>query len=136
MPKKDRDEYNAYMRKYMLRRYHERRQWAIEKLGGKCVKCGSRSKLELDHIDPKKKSFSIGKLWSVSQKRFEAEVRKCQVLCDEHHTDKTLEDKGQRRAKGTHGTLASYRYCKCAVCREAWNKWSREYRRRRAENRV
>jgi 5-methylcytosine-specific restriction endonuclease McrA len=132
MPQKDREAYNAYMRKYMLRRYHERRRYAIKLLGGKCAKCGSRSKLEIDHIEPKKKSFSIGKLWSVSKKRFEAELRKCQLLCERHHSDKTLADKGQARARGMHGTLSSYRYCKCAKCRAANSEYGREYRRRKA----
>jgi hypothetical protein len=134
MPRKDRDSYSAYMREYMLRRYHERRQYAIRLLGGKCVKCGGQLNLEIDHIDPKEKSFGLGKLWSVSWERFEAELKKCQLLCKEHHIDKTLADRGQRRAEGTHGTLSSYRYCRCSLCKAAWNKWSRQYRRRRRQS--
>ena len=135
MPQKDREQYNAYMRKYMLTRYHERRKYAIEKLGGSCVKCGGVEQLELDHIDPKKKSFAISKMWSVAWVRFIAELAKCQLLCDPHHNDKTLADKGQRRAKGTHGTLSAYRYCRCDLCREVHSAYCREYSRKRRNSR-
>ena len=135
MPKKDRAEYNEHIREYMLRRYHERRRKAIKQLGGKCMRCGTRAKLEIDHIDPKKKSFAIGRLWSASQKKFDAELRKCQLLCERHHSDKTLADRGQKRAKGTHGTLSSYAYCKCDLCREVHSAYCREYDRKRRESR-
>ena len=58
-------------------------------------------------------------------------MKKCQLLCKKHHTDKTIVDTGKKLAKGTHGTISSYRYCKCDACREAANKLSREYRRRK-----
>lgn len=119
MAPKDREKYNEYMRNYMLRRYHERRQQAIAYLGGTCVHCGTAENLELDHIDPKTKTLEIGKMWSVAETRFWAEVEKCQLLCRAAHTDKSIIDKGNKSAKGTHGTLSSYRYCKCAECKNA-----------------
>lgn len=121
--------YNEYMRNYMLRRYHERRNKAIEFLGGKCIHCGKTEDLELDHIDPKTKSFEIGKLWSVAEVGFWAEVKKCQLLCKAAHADKSIIDSGKKSAKETHGTLSSYRYCKCTECKEAKSKHSREQRR-------
>lgn len=45
--RKSKEEYNAYMRKYMLERYYRRKAEAIIALGGKCVKCGSTDNLEL-----------------------------------------------------------------------------------------
>jgi 5-methylcytosine-specific restriction endonuclease McrA len=119
---------NEYMAAYMLRRYHERRAEAVAALGGKCVRCGSIEDLQLDHRDPADKSFNIGKLWSVSRVRYLAELAKCQLLCAECHTNKTLADRGQRPARGTHGTLSSYRYCKCRRCRAAKSKYERERR--------
>lgn len=88
MPRKNRSEYNAYMRTYVLERYHARRDEAVRRLGGQCVVCGTRESLELDHIDPLDKSFPIGKLWSVAQKTYDLEVAKCQLLCSEHHKEK------------------------------------------------
>lgn len=116
---KTRKDYNEYMRDYMLRRYHERMNQARAFLGGKCAKCGDVNDLELDHIDRSTKSFTIGSLWSVNKEKFWAEVRKCQLLCLKCHAEKTLVDLGQKSAKLTHGTLSSYRYCKCPDCKKA-----------------
>ena len=114
------------MRIYVLRRYHQRRKEAIKFLGGKCQICGSIKNLELDHINPKTKSFNIAKLWSISTERFWKEVKKCQLLCRPHHSEKTLIDLGQISAKGTHGTLSSRRYCNCRKCKDALNEWARK----------
>ncbi len=107
------------MRVYMLRRYNERMLEARTLLGGKCIKCGEVNDLELDHINPKTKLFTIGQMWSVRKELFDIEVKKCQLLCKRCHEEKTLLDKGQKSGKNTHGTLSSYRYCKCDVCKKA-----------------
>jgi len=128
---KTREEYNVYMREYMLRRYHARRSKAIEELGGKCVNCGSISKLELDHIDANAKEINLGRLWSIAESRFKKELLKCQLLCDSCHEYKTVEDFGLNHAKGTHGTLSAYRYCgppKCVLCKEAKMIYTRKNR--------
>lgn len=131
MPTK-REDYNGYMRKFMLAKYHRRRREAIRKLGGRCALCGSKRKLEFDHRDPSKKSFS---LWSgtVSEERFQMELKKCQLLCQVCHRDKTLRDLGRKLAKGTHGSLSAYPYCgppKCSACRKAKSDYMREYYRK------
>jgi hypothetical protein len=83
------DCYNAYMRRYMLRRYHQRRKLAVAKLGGKCIDCGTQQDLELDHDDPKSKRFSIAKIWSYSDGRFGTELAKCLLRCTSCHKIKT-----------------------------------------------
>lgn len=132
MANKDKEKYNAYMKDYMLRRYHKRMQAAKDHLGGKCVKCGALNDLELDHIDRSTKSFTIGNLWSVNEKRFWEEVNKCQLLCMACHEQKTLIDMGQKSARLTHGTLSSYRYCKCAECKAAKSAYSKKMRMKKA----
>lgn len=117
------------MREYLLRRYYERKKEAQLLLGGKCRKCGSINKLEFDHIDPKEKEFTISMLWNISHDRFIKEVKKCQLLCKECHKKKTLEDLGQQDARKTHGTLSSYRYCRCSLCLKAKRDWNRQYKR-------
>lgn len=118
--RKNTEEYNAYMKKYMLNRYHERRLHAFNALGGKCAKCGIiPDKYEFDHIDPKQKSFTVARLWSINKERFELELSKCQILCKKCHTEKTLIDRGMNNAKEIHGTISSYRYCRCNLCRAA-----------------
>lgn len=117
-----------YMREYMLNRYHRRRKEAIEKLGKKCKNCGKTENLDIDHIDPNTKSFTIARCGSASEERWQQELEKCQLLCKSCHNAKTLKDNGQVSAKEVHGTLSSYRYCKCDLCREAKSRHNKEYR--------
>lgn len=84
--------YTRDMNEYMKRRYEERRQRAIERLGGKCVGCGTRDNLELDHKDPSTKSFSFAKIWSYSLNKFDKELEKAQLLCVDCHKKKTKKE--------------------------------------------
>lgn len=127
MEKRDR---TKYYKEYMSRRRKERREMAIKLLGGQCVRCGSTEALQFDHIDPTEKSFPLSGC-DVSLVRFLEEVKKCQLLCQKCHSDKTILDLGKRPAKGTHGTLSSYRYCHCEECKRA----KREYVQRCAKKR-
>jgi len=121
---------NTYYREYMLKRYHQRMDMARQKLGGKCCHCGSEDKLEIDHINSEKKKFTIASFWSCKLEIFNKELEKCQLLCIDCHIKKTILDIGKKPAKNTHGTLSSYRYCKCDLCREAKRKYAREYRKK------
>jgi hypothetical protein len=121
---RDRERYNAYMAAYMKSWYNRRHAEAVEALGGRCSYpgCEEIDNIQFDHIDPKTKTMVISKMWTASEERFQAELRKCQLLCSPHHLEKTLEEKGQRSARGTHGTMSAYRYCgppKCEVCKAA-----------------
>jgi hypothetical protein len=127
---------NEYMAEYMKRRYHQRHDFAIQKLGGKCAQCGSRENLQIDHKDPSKKTMTVARMTMVSEERFLDELEQCQLLCGGEegcHTKKTVAERGLKWARGTHGTLSSYRYCKCGLCRAAWNVNSKKYKRRRAK---
>ncbi len=119
------------MRVYILNRYRKRKKTAQEFLGNKCSKCGSIEDLQFDHKDRVKKKFTIGKLWSIGEKEFWKEIKKCQLLCRTCHNKKTLKELGLREAKGYHGTVSTYRYCHCDLCRHAASKWNREYMQRR-----
>lgn len=116
MPYKDKDDRRGYDR----RRYHERRRRAFERLGNRCVRCGGRDGLEIDHIDPAQKVFSVSRMWTMRGDVFWAEIAKCQLLCHEHHVEKTLKDRGFN-SRRKHGTFACYRYskCRCDKCRAA-----------------
>lgn len=134
MKGRTKEEYNEYMKEYMLKRYHQRRAEIISLLGGVCTSCGSTDELEIDHKDPTEKEFNLSrKLHTLSKEKLDEEVAKCQLLCDKCHNEKSVGEKGQTIARGTHGTISSFRYCKCDLCREANNKWMREYKRRRKE---
>lgn len=120
---------NTYYREYMLKRYHDRMNKAREKLGGKCCQCGEINNLQIDHIEKDKKFFTLAKFWSCKLERFLQELSKCQLLCVKCHEIKTLNDLNQKSAKNTHGTLSSYRYCKCKICKKAKNDYMREWRK-------
>lgn len=126
---KDIEKYNKYQAKYHLERYHRIRNFTIESLGGVCVECGSKENLELDHIDPKTKLFTSEKLLNVSKKKWDKEVKKLQVLCKVCHNIKTIKENGKILVKGmnTHGTLSSYRYCRCSVCKKAKSEYMKKY---------
>ena len=137
----NKEKYNEYMKEYMLKRYHQRRAKAVELLGGRCQKCGALSSLEIDHIRPKSKTFDLGRLWSIAENKYLKELKKCQLLCDECHNNKSIIDHGHKKAKGTHGTISAYRYCKCDLCRQAKRDWYQTYKnehnaRRRAKRAI
>ena len=118
----DHDAYNAYMRDYKREQYARLRAVMVESLGGQCVRCGATENLHFDHIDPASKSFDISQIQSHPWVHVVEELSKCQLLCQSHHQEKTLAERGQRSARGTHGTVAAYRYCgppKCEECRKA-----------------
>lgn len=115
-----------------MEKYHERRAYAYEKLGGKCVWCGATERLELDHINKQDKSFNITQFWSISKEKFDEELAKCQLLCHDCHVAKSFldEDWGKGYGPTDHGSSSMYKLgCRCDECKKAYNKVSREYRR-------
>lgn len=132
MPRRQsRDEYNAYMREYILARYHRRKAEWTERLGGACASCGSTAEdLQFDHVDPATKSFTIGRLWSMADATVEAELAKCQLLCKPCHQTKTTSEWKERR---THGAVyaAVQKKCPCEKC----VAFKADYARRRRERR-
>jgi len=131
---RNKENYNRYMREYMLRRYYKRRSQAFGRLGNCCAECGGRDGLEIDHVDPSHKSFSIPKMWNTREDIFWAEVEKCQLLCHRHHVEKTIRDRGFN-SKDQHGTLACYRgsRCRCPACVKVNSDYCKEYRRRKKD---
>lgn len=96
--------------------------------GKSCVWCGSTENLELDHIDPSKKSSH--RIWTWSPERRAAELAKCQVLCHDCHKEKTS---AQRAARVKCGTEWAYRKgCRCETCVEA----VKTIRRRRKDKKL
>lgn len=108
MPWKDRAKQSAYT---LAVRRKRREEWL--RANGPCKECGSWEQLEVDHIDPETKVDH--KVWGWAKARREAELAKCQVLCNAHHLKKTLE----QRRKASHGTAAMYgdHGCRCDECR-------------------
>lgn len=74
-------------RKYQREWMAARRAEGIKYLGGKCVKCSSKSNLNVDHIDSKKKVDH--RIWSWAEDKRKKELDKCQLLCETCHQIKT-----------------------------------------------
>lgn len=123
----NKNEYNKYMREYHIQRYYRLRNQALILLGNKCRVCGSKEKLQIDHVNRKFKSFEVTRMLSVSLKRFYNEIKKCQILCQTCHADKTALELGKKIARNTHGTLSSYRYCKCNICKKVNSDYMKAY---------
>lgn len=115
-----------------LSRYRKRRIYAIAKLGGKCVVCGTTENLEIDHIIKATKSFQITQKWSVPMEIYDAELAKCQLLCHKHHVEKSHREKDWGKGYGPteHGSLAMYKNhgCRCSLCKKKYNYHTRWYR--------
>lgn len=81
MPYRDPEAQRKYQREWLGRR-------RAEFFAGKtCVVCGSCKELELDHEDSSQKISHT--IWSWSEDRRNAELKKCQVLCRACHLAKT-----------------------------------------------
>lgn len=79
------------MKKYKTRWIKSRRdQWINE--NGPCKQCGALERLEVDHVDPKEKKYRVGSLWSRKAEIREEELKKCQVLCEWCHKQKTASE--------------------------------------------
>lgn len=121
------EDWTEYHRNY----YYLRRQRLIDYLGGKCVRCGRTDTLEFDHIDRSKKSFDIRDNLTLNPK-VRAELDKCQLLCHDHHLEKTVRE--HLAAGFAHGTLYGWmkRHCPCDECETAKRTWydARNERRR------
>jgi len=133
----DRSGYTPEQRRDYTNAYRDRRrQYARERLGGVCVVCGCPDGLEFDHVDPGTKTMAIADMWTANRASFEAELDKCQLLCEDHHDEKSrLEfvawNKGH--GKDSHGTVTCYAThgCRCPSCREAHAKYQKARRRPR-----
>jgi hypothetical protein len=126
---RNKDEYNSYMKNYMLRAYHKKMQKMLDFLDGKCVICGTDKNLQIDHIYSSDKRFSLAKLWSYSWNIIEEELRKCQCLCSKHHLDKTKAEGSLNKSWTTkprlvHGSAHTYNHhkCRCEICVEGYER--------------
>lgn len=121
------EEYNEYMREYNKRRYWKLKAEAHELLGGKCAECGSTDRLEMDHIDPSTKTVEVSRFCSMSRVRFLEELKLCQLLCYDHHKQKTVRERSVEHGGG----LTGKKNCRCELCAPLKNAYSRQFKRKK-----
>ena len=121
---------NEYMTNYMKLRRIKRRLKIIAHLGGKCSICGTDKNLEINHINPKEKTYNIGKIQDGVWEKILEELKKCELLCKDHHKEVTKQQykKGlmpppwnKNTAIKNHGTTRKYSEdgCRCNDCVKA-----------------
>lgn len=88
MPYVDKAKQRAYQNRWTQKR---RLDW-IDSQGGRCVKCGSQERLEVDHRERSEKEIHTRHLWGMKSSRRVVELLKCWVLCHECHLTKTMEE--------------------------------------------
>jgi hypothetical protein len=109
---------------YDQARYQAAKAKLIELLGGKCVRCGSSEDLQFDHVERELKEFAITDRWNRSPAELQAELAKCQLLCREHHLEKTRSEVGVDHGGGVSGK----RNCPCGPCRARKSEYNRNHR--------
>ncbi len=73
---------------YVIDKGREKRDFALDLLGAKCVKCGYasfRCSLQIHHKDPRHKDVGFKSMRGWSFARIEREMRGCVVLCGNCH---------------------------------------------------
>lgn len=70
--------------------YSRRKMKMHEHLGAKCAVCDTEENLHIDHKDPSTKEFCVLSNWAISWERLVAELDKCQLLCADHHLEKSM----------------------------------------------
>ena len=76
-------------KKAVMKRRDALKKFAIEHLGGKCVKCGYYKcirALEFHHLDPKQKDFAVSRA-NKSWERVKKEIEKCILVCANCHRE-------------------------------------------------
>ena len=120
---------NEYMNQYMQSRYFLIREKMYNFLGKICASCGSGENLEIDHIDPSTKSFTLGNQWSRKWEDLVIELEKCQLLCHQCHVAKTNEQRYGEQPCGTYWKYKKYK-CRCDPCILAHREYYTRFRNR------
>jgi 5-methylcytosine-specific restriction endonuclease McrA len=127
---KNKDRILSYQRDYTSKRYKQRREHAIERLGGTCNNCGTSSNLQFDHISPAVKNREVTTLLLGRIEKLMSELKYCQLLCESCHMKKTIVDNGKSELK--HATNSMYtKGCRCSECQKAHTLYQNNYNKSR-----
>lgn len=127
MPYKDIEKQKQFQRTWVATRKYE---FYKDKF---CSWCGDNDYLELHHTDPSQKESH--NIWSWGEEKRNAEIAKCEILCESCHDDYHREIDTINGNACVHGTKSMYRNqgCRCEECK----KWNRDRSRRyRAKKRA
>jgi hypothetical protein len=92
--------------------------------------CGAIDKLELDHVNRETKRHDISKLLAgASEKIYLEEAKLCQLLCREHHKQKS----GAENSVPHGGGKTGKKNCRCDLCKPLKNAYVRELKIRKRQ---
>lgn len=75
---------------YFVNRARKRKQKIVDKMGGKCKKCGYNkciAALQLHHVDPSTKDMDFAQMTRKSWDKIQEELEKCILLCANCHAE-------------------------------------------------
>lgn len=117
----------------------QKRQDAVDILGGKCVNCGAIDNLQFDHINRDRVDSKHTIKYMIISTKWEnvlEELKKCQLLCFPCHIKKSKIERGHT-GEHAHGTTSKYRLgCRCNECRHVHADYLKLYHSKRKLNNV
>lgn len=92
---------DSYLTRTKERAKSLREKFNLFKSTLKCEICGEShiATIDFHHEDSQKKDFGISRFYSVSQSRFEEELKKCKVLCSNCHRKLHWKEKNERMSE-------------------------------------
>jgi len=124
MPYKDINIFRKYQRE---RAAKNRKDFLYDK---SCKICGSKEKLEIDHI--KRENKVSHNVWSWSLLRRNEELKKCQILCHLCHQIKTVRENTKEHCYNAYKT----KRCVCSICYQHYRKVCEVYNDKRRNARL
>jgi 5-methylcytosine-specific restriction endonuclease McrA len=82
------DKKREYQKEWIAKR---RNEYFANKV---CAICGANNNLELDHINSEEKETH--RIWSWCKEKRDKELKKCQILCEQCHKEKTSKENKNR----------------------------------------
>lgn len=126
--------YNEHSRQYAKEKYHRIRSEWIDKLGGRCIGCGTDQELQFDHDDAKSKTYEIGTIIKSGHDKLANEMAKCVLRCRPCHIEKSRRE-GDLNTVEHGGGAKGKRNCKCDPCMEKKREYMRAYAQARRAKR-
>jgi hypothetical protein len=113
-------------RAYRITRHRKR----LLIIGNKCSMCDETDIDKLLVVCDVDNKLNIN---NISEEKFNLIKKDCYILCRFHKNEKCNSAQGKRKVIDkdgnvlVHGTLSSYRWCRCTVCVKAHNEYNRKF---------
>lgn len=119
---------DTYM-KWAIQKRKDHRAFLVGKMGGRCVTCGSTDTLFFHYKGTNAQGKNLNKKLKGNLATLLLLIPKYELLCKAHYH-------GLKHKPIQHGTMGGYtnRGCRCALCREVWNEYTKQWHRARSRH--